>query len=141
MWYNPIMAFVLRSPLHGMLSKNTLLITSTGRKSGKTYTTPVNYIQVEDGLLVTSYRKRTWWRNLRGGASVTLRLQGKDHQATAEVYEDDENVAQYLATYLSKMPQVAKYFNVSLDERGEPNLVEVRQTAVERVIVCCQLAD
>ena len=141
MWFNPIMVFILRSPLHGVLSKNTLLITYTGQKSGKTYTTPVNYVRFEDSLLITSYRRRTWWRNLRGGAPVTLRLQGKDLQATAEVYEDDENVAQYLATYLSKMPQVAKYFNVSLDERGEPNLVEVRQTAVERVIVCCQLAD
>jgi len=141
MWFNPIMVLILRSPLHGVLSKNTLLITYTGQKSGKTYTTPVNYVRFEDSLLITSYRRRTWWRNLRGGAPVTLRLQGKDLQATAEVYEDDENVAQYLATYLSKMPQVAKYFNVSLDERGEPNLVEVRQTAVERVIVCCQLAD
>jgi len=141
MWFNPIMVFILRSPLHGVLSKNTLLITYTGQKSGKTYTTPVNYVRFEDSLLITSYRRRTWWRNLRGRAPVTLRLQGKDLQATAEVYEDDENVAQYLATYLSKMPQVAKYFNVSLDERGEPNLVEVRQTAVERVIVCCQLAD
>ena len=140
MWYNSIMAFVLRSPLHGMLSKSTLLITYTGRKSGKTYTTPVNYIQVEDGLLVTSYRKRTWWRNLRGGVSVTLRLQGKDRQATTEVYEDDENVPRYLATYLSKAPQVAKYFNVSLDEKGAPNLADVRQAAVERVIVHIQLA-
>jgi deazaflavin-dependent oxidoreductase (nitroreductase family) len=140
MWYNSIMAFVLRSPLHGMLSKNTMLITYSGRKSGKAYTTPVNYIQVEDGLLVTSYRKRTWWRNLRGGASVTLRLQGKDRQATAEVYEDDENVTRYLAAYLSKAPQVAKYFNVSLDDKGEPNLADVRRAAGERVIIRVQLA-
>jgi len=140
MWYNSIMAFVLRSPLHGMLSKNTMLITYSGRKSGKAYTTPVNYIQVEDGLLVTSYRKRTWWRNLRGGASVTLSLQGKDRQATAEVYEDDENVTRYLAAYLSKAPQVAKYFNVSLDDKGEPNLADVRRAAGERVIIRVQLA-
>ena len=140
MWYNSIMAFVLRSPLHGMLSKNTMLITYSGRKSGKAYTTPVNYIQVEDGLLVTSYRKRTWWRNLRGGASVTLRLQGKDRQATAEVYEDDENVTRYLAAYLSKAPQVAKYFNVSLDDKGEPNLADVRRAVGERVIIRVQLA-
>jgi len=140
MWYNSIMAFVLRSPLHGMLSKNTMLITYSGRKSGKAYTTPVNYIQVEDGLLVTSYRKRTWWRNLRGGASVTLRLQGKDRQATAEVYEDDENVTRYLAAYLSKAPQVAKYFNVLLDDKGEPNLADVRRAAGERVIIRVQLA-
>ena len=40
---NNAMKFVLRSPVHGMVSKFTLLITFTGCKSGKTYTTPVSY--------------------------------------------------------------------------------------------------
>ena len=38
---NDFMAWVLRSPFHGMLSKGMMLITITGRKTGKTYTTPV----------------------------------------------------------------------------------------------------
>ena len=41
--FNPFMVWLLRSPLHKLASKNTLLITFTGRKSGKKYTTPVNY--------------------------------------------------------------------------------------------------
>ena len=36
------MKLVLRSPVHKMVSKTVLLITFTGRKSGKTYTTPVD---------------------------------------------------------------------------------------------------
>lgn len=31
MWYNPIMTWVLRSPLHSLLSSNTTLITYQGR--------------------------------------------------------------------------------------------------------------
>ncbi len=38
---NRTMKFVLRSPLHGIVDKKILLIAFIGRKSGKTYTTPV----------------------------------------------------------------------------------------------------
>ena len=40
---NDFMAWVLRSPFHGMLSNGMMLITVTGRKTGKAYTTPVGY--------------------------------------------------------------------------------------------------
>jgi hypothetical protein len=69
MWYNSMMKWILRSPLHGLISKSTMLITYTGHKSGKLYTIPVNYVRDEDVLSVTSYRHRTWWRNLRGGTA------------------------------------------------------------------------
>jgi len=35
MWYNTLMSWLLRSPFHGLLSKSTLLVTVTGRKSGR----------------------------------------------------------------------------------------------------------
>ena len=34
---NDFMVWVLRSPFHGMLSNGMMLITITGRKTGKTY--------------------------------------------------------------------------------------------------------
>ena len=40
--YNPFVGALLRSPLHGFMSNSTMLLTYTGRKSGKTYTTPVS---------------------------------------------------------------------------------------------------
>lgn len=76
MWYNSIMAAVLRSPLHGMLSKNMMLITVTGKKTGRQYTTPVSYSQQGEVLWVISNRERTWWRNLSGGAPVRLVFKG-----------------------------------------------------------------
>jgi len=53
------MKFVLRSPMHAMVSKSVLLITFTGRKSGKTYTTPVDYSQ--DGDQVYIFTHANWW--------------------------------------------------------------------------------
>ena len=74
--YNPIVSWLLRSPLQGLMSTSTMLITFSERKSGKTYTTPVNYVQDDHTLLVVSPKDRLWWRNLRGGAPVTVFVRG-----------------------------------------------------------------
>jgi hypothetical protein len=92
MWYNPILTWLLRSPFHGMLSSSTMLITVTGCKSGKAIRTPVNYVDMGEELLTVSFRRRTWWRNLRGGAPVTLWLRGRNVKAHSVIIEDDEGV-------------------------------------------------
>lgn len=90
---NDFMAWVLRSPLHGMLSGNTLLITFTGRKTGKRYTTPINFYREGEYLWAVSSRDRTWWRNLQGGAPVDLLLKRKFMQAFAETEMDGDAVS------------------------------------------------
>ncbi len=54
------MKFLLRSPIHGMVSKTVLLITFTGRKSGKSFTTPVDYSQ--EGVQVSLFSHATGGR-------------------------------------------------------------------------------
>jgi deazaflavin-dependent oxidoreductase (nitroreductase family) len=145
MWYNRVMIALLRSPLHSMLDKNMLVLTYTGRKSGKTYSTPVNFLSFEDAqgeyLLTTSYRQRTWWRNLRGGAPVTLCLHGKDRSATAVAIEDLAAVATGLASYLSQSPSIARYFDVKLDAAGKPVPQDISRAAETRVVIQTRLAS
>jgi deazaflavin-dependent oxidoreductase (nitroreductase family) len=86
---NGMMKSLLLSPLHGLVSSRAMLITVSGRKSGRLYTTPVNYAREGNVITVVSRRNRTWWKNLRGGAAVTLRVRGQDLKGTAEVVEDD----------------------------------------------------
>ncbi len=81
---NDFMAWVLRSPFHGMLSNGMMLITVTGRKTGRKYTTPVGYYRAGEYLWVITSRERTWWKNLRGGAQVGLLLKRKPVTAFAE---------------------------------------------------------
>jgi deazaflavin-dependent oxidoreductase (nitroreductase family) len=127
------MKFMLRSPMHGMVSKTLLLITFTGRKSEKTYTTPVSYSQ-EDGL-VTFFTHADWWKNLRSGMPVKLRLRGREFQGMPEpVAEDKEAVAAGLAAHLRKVPSDARYYGVSFDDHGNPNPEEVAQ-AVQNVVM------
>lgn len=133
------MAWLLRSPMHGFISKNFALLTVTGRTSGKAYTTPVNYSREGDTLTVISQRDRTWWRNLRRDRPVTVRLQGQDMPGVGTVIEDDAGVASGVATYLHQNPQLAKYFAVSLDANGQPQSKDVAQAARTRVVVHIKL--
>lgn len=127
------MKFVLRSPMHGMVSKTVLLITFTGRKSGKTYTTPVD--NSRDGDQVYIFTHANWWRNLLGGAPVTLRIQGREFQGLAEpIAEDKGDVAVGLTAHLRKVPSDARYYGVTFDDHGNPRAEEV-EIAVKSVVM------
>jgi deazaflavin-dependent oxidoreductase (nitroreductase family) len=139
MWYNPIMMWILRSPLHGMLSGSTMILTYTGRKSGKTFSTPVNYVRDGDVLWTVSYRQRTWWRNLHD-SQVKLRIQGKNLTGVATATTDQQEVTDCLTAYLRKAPQVAKYIGVGLDASGQPKPDDVASAAKTRVMVRVQLS-
>ncbi len=54
MWYNPLVTWLLRSPLRWLMDRNTLLLTYTGRKSGRTYTFPISYAATHDGVRATT---------------------------------------------------------------------------------------
>ncbi len=88
---NPVIAAVLRSPLHPVLSGRLALITVTGRRSGRRYTFPVGYRA--DGSRVTIpvmwADRKVWWRNLRDGAPVELRLRGTSHAGEALAHVDE----------------------------------------------------
>jgi deazaflavin-dependent oxidoreductase (nitroreductase family) len=143
MWFNPIIQWLLRSPLHFLVSQNMMLISYTGRKSRKRYTTPVNYLRMSDEygeyLATTSQKDRLWWRNLRGGAQVRLRLQGKERTANAEVIEDEQDVAQNMLAFFQQAPHMARYFKLALDANGKPLPEDVAQSTRDRVFVKTRL--
>ena len=88
---NPLVRGLLRSPAHGLLSRRLLLITVTGRRTGRRFTIPVGYRETDGGIEVAvgwPGRKR-WWRNLRGGAPVVVRLRGEERAGWAEAHGDE----------------------------------------------------
>jgi deazaflavin-dependent oxidoreductase (nitroreductase family) len=134
--YNPFVIFLLRSPLHSLVGKNMMLITVTGRKSGKRYTIPVSSIRDGETLLVISLKDRTWWKNLQGGAQVTVSLQGHALQARGEVFTDTETVAKTLLLILLRVPGYQRLFHLKLDAIGRPeNPQALTRLAQNRVIV------
>lgn len=135
---NDFVKFFLRTPLYVFMG-NTMLITVTGRKTGKKYTTPVGFYRDEDFLWVISNRDRTWWRNLRSCADVSMRLHGKDISGFAEVVLDEDAVAAQVQEYLHHVPMAARSLGVRI-ENGMVNAVDAAQLAKERLFVKISVA-
>lgn len=105
---------LLRSPLHRVASGQLLLITYTGRRSGRSYTLPVMYARHEDALVVHVARadEKVWWRNLRGGAAVRIRLRGRTLGGRAEVVQGNLELAQ---AYVERFPRERERLEASAD--------------------------
>jgi len=131
---NDFMSWVLRSPLHGMLSNSMMLITVTGCKTGKKYTTPVEYFREDGYLWVMTNRNRTWWRNLCGGAEVSLLLKRKPVTAIAETELDEKAVEARMIEYIKHVPQAAKPLGIRM-ENGNANAEDIARTAKDRLFV------
>ena len=140
MWFNPMMIWILKSPLHGMISKGVMLVTVTGRKSGKSISTPTNYLRDGNTLWVISWRDRKWWRNLRGGANVRVLLAGKGVGGRGQVIEGEKEVAQSLFDFYCKVPNVAKYVGINLDTAGLPISADCERAAQKMVTIRVDLA-
>ena len=138
--YNPLMKWLLRSPLHGVISGMYLLITFTGRKSGRTYATPVEYCRDGTDLIFLTAPERVWWRNLKGGAPVTVRVQGRDLAGTATAtLGDPDAYADAMRAYFRRFPGRAKMFHIRLVD-GEPDRDDCAAQADQHVVVRIQVS-
>lgn len=135
---NDFMAWVLRSPFHGILSNGMMLITVTGCKTGKKYTTPVGFYEEDGSLWVLTSRDRTWWKNLKGGANVSLLLRRKSVQAFAEPELDERFVACKIVEYLRHVPQAAKPMGIRVQDKT-PNAEDVARVSKDRLFVRIEL--
>ena len=136
---NPMVKAILRSPLHGLFSKSTMLLTYTGRKSGKIFTTPVGYVQEGDTLRMISSRGHVWWRNLVGGAAVNMRLRGQDKSGWGEAIEGPEEVTSNLKSLLQKTPKYARYLKVRLSSDNQPDEKDLALAVQNWVVVKVKL--
>ena len=143
MVYNLFVKAILKSPLHGILSGSTMLVTYSGARSGREYTVPVNYVAPNAGqtLLTTSRKNRVWWRNFRAGRAVTLRLRGVDLPAHAITLETNSSVIDGLEELFQFAPHFARFFKLSLDQNGKPDPARLEELAAEMVVVRFHLSE
>ena len=68
------------------------VLVHTGRRSGKTFRTPVNVFPTPDGFVValTYGRDSQWLKNVQASGSCTLVTRGREHRLThAELFHDE----------------------------------------------------
>jgi hypothetical protein len=122
---NPLAKGILRSPLHGVMSRRLMLITFCGRKSGRYYTTPISYVQYGDTLLLGV--GGPWWRNLTGGVPVQVCLRGKTRAGRADATTDEARVTEAYRTILRRNPVQARFMGIAAAAAGEPEKRDVEE--------------
>jgi len=133
-YVNELVKMILRSPLHRLLSKKRMLLTFTGRKSGKLYTIPLSYAQ--DGDTILCITDSSWWRNLRGGVPVKVMLKGQARDGIAQaIFDDPEEIMRGLQKLLQAIPSDAKYHEVKLDLKGQPDEEDMARAANNSILI------
>ncbi len=87
---NPALRLALKTPLGGLLS-DFMLVSFTGRKSGKRYSTPVSAHQLDGDLYVVL--EAQWKYNFRDGADAQVSHRGKTRTMRGELITDRSAVA------------------------------------------------
>jgi hypothetical protein len=91
--FNAPVAAIANSPrLGARLRRSVTLITYTGRRSGRTFSTPVAYRRRGDDIEIDANLPdaKTWWRNFVGdGAPISLTLDGIERAGHAVAHRDD----------------------------------------------------
>ncbi|MBI5301323.1 MAG: nitroreductase family deazaflavin-dependent oxidoreductase [Chloroflexi bacterium] len=136
-FFNAINRSLLQSSLHGILSRDTMLVEFAGKKSGKTFSTPVNYVRDDNTLVFTSRTARSWWKNLRGGAPVRVWVKGKPMTGHAQVFEDNVSVIAGLCVLVEHSPMFRRAFRLAVGQAPDAN--SLAPFAQNRVIVRIQL--
>ncbi len=95
---NPLMKLILNTPLYGGLGKRVMILSFTGRKSGKRYSTPVAYVWEGERVIVVTYSP--WRNNFKEPAPVQMRIQGKSVSGTAVLVNDPVRIKQILHTLM-----------------------------------------
>nr|WP_067546341.1 hypothetical protein [Nocardia crassostreae] len=90
--FNGAMVALMHAPVIGpRMRKGLVEITYQGRRSGRTFRTPVAYWWTGDAITigVALPDKKTWWRNFLGeGHPITLHLDGGDRTGLAVAHRD-----------------------------------------------------
>jgi deazaflavin-dependent oxidoreductase (nitroreductase family) len=138
---NPFVKALLRSPLHGIASRNVALLHFRGRKSGREFVTPLSYVRENGTVCLLSAHSTRWWMNLREeGTPVSIEIARETLTGKARLWDgDSEALRERVRRYLTALPRDAKVYGIRLDESNRPVEKSLAKVAPELVFVEVEL--
>jgi hypothetical protein len=88
---NPILSFLLRTPLAGPARKQLMVLNFSGRKTGRRYSIPLSAHIIDNDLYALC--SATWKLNFRGGAPAEVVYDGKTTAMHGELIQDSATVS------------------------------------------------
>ena len=91
-----------------LVGRVILLLTTTGRRSGKKRVTPLQYERIGEDYYVGAARglKADWVRNIQSNPQVELRVGAKRFEGRAEVVTDVSKFADFMEVRLERHPRM-----------------------------------
>jgi hypothetical protein len=135
---NPAIAWVLRSPLHPLLSWGLMLVTVSGRRTGRVYTIPVGYQRDGDALtvLVSKPSRKQWWRNYRERRPIEVHVRGRRLAAHALVVAPGSTAFRdAIERTLRRLPMLGRQFGIAYDPRVGLTDAQARTVAASAAVV------
>jgi hypothetical protein len=136
---NPALKFVLRTPLAGPMGKQLMVLSFTGRKSGKQYSIPVSAHLIDNQLYALA--GAAWTKNFRGGRAAEVHHNGKTTKMNGELIVDSAVVSD-LSHRLAEgygVKQAQRMMGLAFREPRIPTVEEFKEAAEREGIVAVKL--
>jgi len=120
-----------------ILGRIILLLTTTGRKSGKRRTTPLQYEEINGILYLGSARgpKADWVRNIAADPHVEVRVKNQHFCGRGELIADPVRIADYMQTRLERHPRMVGAMMKMHHLPPEPSRAQLEELGKSLVVV------
>lgn len=135
---NGLISMLLRSPLHGVLSKSSIVLSFKGYRSGKLYAFPVGYYDLQ-GNTLSVIPLHGWWKNLRGNVPVTVWLKGRKYQGSADATKGDEKTVNELRRLIENSANLIRLYKIQQNDLGQLDSQRTYQVAESLPLVRIRL--
>lgn len=127
-----LQVFLLRHNLAKRLGTIAMVLTTTGRTTGKKRSTPVGYLRDGDSVLAFTFPHHHWYKNLRRRPEASLVIQGVRIPARAEFVDDDPGRVRAIEAYQRERPG---FFARTYQLQPDATPGEINEAARNRVFV------
>ena len=107
-----IQMFLLRRGWMGKMDEFVMIITTTGRKSGKQFTTPIAYQRDGENIIAVNPGHSNWFHNVDANGSAVLEIQRQVIPVTGAVVRDEQERQRIFNLYRQNPATFERLFKV-----------------------------
>jgi deazaflavin-dependent oxidoreductase (nitroreductase family) len=106
--------FLIRKNMAGPLGAVAMALTHRGRKTGKSYATPVAFLRDgSDIIALNNGGISNWFKNVLAAGEAEIDIQGEHLRVKARAIDDAEEIAHVFKLYRATSKAFARTFRVS----------------------------
>lgn len=121
-----------------VIGRIILLLTTTGRKSGKKRITPLQYEEINGKIFLGSARgtHSDWYRNILADNRVEIQVRNRKFSGIAEPITDPVRIADFLELRLNRHPHMVGLMMKKIHHiSAQPTRQQLLQLAVDEALV------